>query len=116
MAESILLIDDDESIIDVCEVALRQAGYEVSSGSTGEEAVQAIESKAFDLVLTDLNLPGSVDGGGVVRAVKARHPSTEVVILTGAPTLRTAIETLKGGASDYVIKPFSAEHLKATVR
>src|SRR3974390_990367 len=74
MPEKLLLVDDDESIIAVCEVALRKAGYNVSVASNGEQALKLAEGEVFDLVLTDLHMPGSIDGGGVVRGIKARHP------------------------------------------
>src|SRR5271157_2453232 len=116
MAESILLVDDDESTIEICSLALRQVGYDVSASTNGDEALKVLESKTFDLVLTDLHMPGSADGSTVVRTVKSRYPGTQVVVLTGVPTLKTAVETLKEGASDYIIKPFSIEHLQLTVR
>lgn len=115
-AERVLIVDDDESLLEVCEVALRQAGYEVAVEGSGSRGLKRVEQEAFDLVLTDLQMPGDVDGHGVVLGVKARRPGTEVVVMTGAPTLKTAIATLKDGAYDYIIKPFSVDHLKAVVR
>lgn len=114
--ERVLIVDDDESLLEVCEVALRQAGYEVAVEGSGGRGLKRVEAEAFDLVLTDLQMPGDVDGHGVTLGVKALRPGTEVIVMTGAPTLKTAIATLKDGAYDYIIKPFSVDHLKAVVR
>lgn len=110
------MIDDDESVRELCCVAFRLEGFEVEAADSGEKGVARLEGPPFDVVLTDLFMPGKLDGQGVVRAVKARYPSTEVVVMTAVPTLRSAIATLKDGASDYVVKPFETDHLKVVVR
>lgn len=116
MGERILVVDDDATMLEYCETGLRLAGYETTGVGSGARALKTIETREFDLVLTDLQMPGGVDGRGVVAGVKARRPETEVILMTAAPTLGTAIETLKSGAYDYLIKPFDADHLAATVR
>lgn len=115
MPESLLVVDDDESLLDVCETGLRLAGYRVATEPSGERALKRLEADAFDLVLTDLQMPG-MDGQAVVRWVKARRPSIEVIVMTATPTLQTAVATLKEGAYDYLLKPFGADHLVASVR
>lgn len=116
MPERVLVVDDDESLQDLCATAFRLDGYAVDVASSGEEALKRLDAASYDLVLTDLFMPGKVDGSGVVRAVKGRFPSTEVIVMTAVPTLRTAIGTLKDGASDYVIKPFETDHLRVIAR
>lgn len=113
---SILLVDDDESLLELCDLALRDEGYEIVLAPTGDAALELLAKRAFDLVVTDLSMPGKTDGHGVVLAVKTRYPSTEVIVMTGVPTLRTAIDTLKDGAYDYITKPLHLEGMKATLR
>ncbi|MBI5201987.1 MAG: response regulator [Elusimicrobia bacterium] len=116
MAERVLVVDDDESLQELCATAFRLDGYQVEVASSGEGGLKKLDSSPFDLVVTDLFMPGKIDGSGVVRAVKARFPTTEVIVMTAVPTLKTAITTLKDGASDYVIKPFETDHLRVIAR
>ncbi|MBI3551423.1 MAG: hybrid sensor histidine kinase/response regulator [Elusimicrobia bacterium] len=114
--ERILAVDDDESFLDIYKTGLQSAGYEVTTASSGAEAVALAAREDFDLVITDLSMPGEFDGQEVVRRVKAARPKTELIVLTGTPTLASAIATLKDGAYDYVFKPVVIEHLKSVVR
>ena len=116
MLESILVVDDDEELLLYCGTLLKSAGYDVSTFNRAQELLSRLGSKPADLVLTDLQMPGAIDGRGVVQNVKASHPNTEVMIMTAAPTLDTAISTLKDGAYDYVIKPFDEASLINAVR
>ena len=116
MADRMLVVDDDESVLELCATTFRLDGWQVETADCGDHAVKLLDGAAFDLVLTDLLMPGKLDGQGVVRAVKGRFPDTEVVVMTAAPTLDTAINTLKDGAADYVIKPFETGHLKLVVQ
>lgn len=114
--ESILVVDDDESLLELCAIGLSRVGYDVSQADHGETALESIKSKNFDLVLTDFHMPGKVDGYGVLKAAKTKRSDTEVIIMTAMPTLQTAISTLKEGASDFIIKPFKFDHLQVVVR
>ena len=116
MPERVLVVDDDEGLQELCATSFRLDGYQVEVASSGEGGLKKLDSAPFDLVVTDLFMPGKVDGAGVVRAVKARFPTTEVIVMTAVPTLKTAITTLKDGASDYVIKPFETDHLRVIAR
>ncbi|MBI3549466.1 MAG: response regulator [Elusimicrobia bacterium] len=116
MAETILVVDDDESLLEVCEVGLRVAGFTVATAASGEQAVKKVETQDFDLVLSDLQMPGKIDGNALVREVKMKRPTTEVIIMTGAPSLKSAVDSLKDGAYDYIVKPFHVDDLTATVR
>lgn len=116
MSERILVVDDDEGLLEVCEVGLKQAGYAVTTANSGDAAVEVLDKAVFDLVLADLNMPGNIDGTALVWETRKRHRSTEVIIITGVPSLHSAIATMKNGAFDYIIKPFDIEHLKVVVR
>lgn len=116
MAERVLVVDDDEGLLDLCATSFQLAGYQVEKASSGEGGLKRLDAAAFDLVLTDLFMPGKVDGHGLLRAIKGRFPSTEVIVMTAVPTLKTAIDSLKDGACDYVIKPFETDHLMVIAR
>jgi len=116
MSETILVVDDDEGQLEFCEATLTLAGYQVKTAETGDRALKQLDAATFDLVLTDLMLPGKTDGHGVVMAVKSHYPTTEVIVMTAAPTLKTAIATLRDGAYDYVIKPLDSDAMIAAVR
>ncbi|MFA6092711.1 MAG: response regulator [Elusimicrobiota bacterium] len=110
----VLIADDDDIMREVCSRVLRTLGCEVSTAQTGEEALKAFSAgNCFDLVLTDINMPGKVDGVGLCREIKELSPSTDVVIMTGYPTMEAVIEALKKGAYDFLIKPFDPQVLKA---
>ncbi|WP_455244334.1 sigma-54-dependent transcriptional regulator [Petrachloros mirabilis] len=106
----ILLVDDEPlmrlSMVD----ALEAVGYEVQAVATGTEGIDAIRQKAFDLVITDLRLPGA-DGLAVLKATKEKSPQTEVVVITAHGSVETAVGAMKHGAFDYITKPFQMDEL-----
>ncbi|TBR16774.1 hybrid sensor histidine kinase/response regulator [bacterium] len=111
--ERILVVDDDDGWLEFCRVALETAGFAPATAQSGNEALKAVESAEFDLVFTDLQMPPPGDGKAVTLGVKARWPGTDVVLMTAAPSVDSAVAVLKDGACDYLIKPFPAEALTA---
>lgn len=109
----VLIADDERPIRELCARSLRGLGCEVTTAESGEAALAAFAGGGFDLVLTDLAMPGKVDGVRLCSEIKSRSPSTDVVIMTAYPTLGTAIATLKTGAYDYLVKPFEPQVLEA---
>lgn len=104
-AETILVVDDDEDILDLIERHLSNRGYEVLTAYDGEQAISLLEKLRFDLVITDLKMP-KFDGMEVLRKAKEKDPNIEVVILTGHGTMDSVVEALRdGGAFDYLQKP-----------
>ncbi|HEX7881068.1 MAG TPA: ATP-binding protein [Candidatus Eisenbacteria bacterium] len=101
----ILVVDDEESVLQVFVDLFAERDYEVSTANNGEAAVAQLEAGTFDLLLTDLNLPG-VDGLAVVAKAKMVDPEIVVLIITGQATITTAIDALRHGAYDYIPKPF----------
>jgi len=101
----ILVVDDEEQVVQIFQDLLTQQGYEVVSCSNGDDAIAKVTTDNFDLVLTDINLPG-VDGLEVVRAAKAADKDTCVILITGCASTTTAIDALRQGAYDYITKPF----------
>jgi len=104
-AETILVVDDDEDILDLIERHLSNRGYEVLTAYDGEQAISLLDKLTFDLVITDLKMP-KFDGMEVLRRAKENDPNIEVVILTGHGTMDSVVEALRdGGAFDYLQKP-----------
>jgi two-component system response regulator HydG len=107
---TILLVDDEPlmrlSMVD----ALEAVGYDVHAAASGTEGIEAIRQKAFDLVITDLRLPGA-DGLSVLKSTKDKAPQTEVVVITAHGSVETAVGAMKLGAFDYITKPFQMEEL-----
>ncbi len=107
---SILLVDDEPlmrlSMVD----ALEAVGYEVHAAASGTEGLEVIGHKPFDLVITDLRLPGA-DGMAVLQAAKDKAPDTEVVVITAHGSVETAVGAMKMGAVDYITKPFQMDEL-----
>jgi signal transduction histidine kinase/FixJ family two-component response regulator len=101
----ILVVDDEEQVVQIFQDLLTQQGYEVVSSANGDDAISKVTTGKFDLVLTDINLPG-VDGLEVVRATKAADKDTVVILITGYASTTTAIDALRQGAYDYITKPF----------
>ncbi len=110
----ILVADDEEDITFVLTDILQEQGYHVDSAGDGEEAWQKVEKEPFDVVITDLKMP-RMGGLDLLRHVKQAHPSTSVIIMTGFATVETAIEALKIGAYDYILKPFKVGELLQVV-
>ena len=110
----ILVVDDEEPVLELLRDILSEYPYHVDLASTGEDGLAKIQSEVYDLVLTDLNLPGT-DGLGVLRGAKEKDPDVAVVLLTGNATVFNAIEALRKGAYDFVQKPFQLGELEASL-
>lgn len=111
----ILVVDDEARIRDACRMVLEQAGYAVSLASDGGQGLAALEDTHFDIVLLDLMMPG-VSGLEMLARVRAMHPDTALIVITGYATLEHSIEAMKKGAFDFIPKPFTPDHLRLTVR
>ena len=110
----VLVVDDEQSMRELLAIMLRQVGYEVTAADGGEAAIKALETDAFDLVITDLRMR-KADGLAVLRAAKEHSPRTVVLVVTAFASTETAVEAMKLGAYDYVTKPFKLDELKLTI-
>jgi DNA-binding NtrC family response regulator len=110
MKAKALVIDDDALSREFLAEALATAGYSVSEAKSGEDGLATLRNGEPDLVLTDLRLPG-VDGLAVLRGVKERFPDLPVVVLTAFGTVERAVEAMKAGAEDFLLKPVSPEQI-----
>jgi diguanylate cyclase (GGDEF)-like protein len=100
----ILAVDDQLYFRSFIEDLLSQEGYEVVTASTGEEALERLERERFEVVVTDLVMPG-MDGSALVQRIKEQVPDQEIVVVTGVGDVKTAVEAMKLGATDYQLKP-----------
>ena len=110
----ILIIDDEKSILDLLSVVFKKEGYTVETALSAKMALELIDKEEFDLVLTDIKLP-QMSGMKILQYVKEKYPAMPVVMITAYGTIKQAIEALKMGAMDYIVKPFNMEELKIIV-
>ena len=106
----VLLVDDHAPVLRFLSLAFSSKGCDVSATSTAEEALELISKQSFDLVVSDIKMPG-LSGLDVLQAVKGQQPETPVVLITGAPTVDSAVFGLRHQAFDYLTKPFAAEEV-----
>src|SRR5262245_39636473 len=107
----VLVVEDDERIRSLFEDTLATLGYQVTTASTGGQAIALIQGQLFDTVLCDIRMP-EMDGLEILREIKRHDPSVEVVMVTGYPAVNTAVEALKLGAYDYLAKPVRLDELQ----
>ncbi len=111
----ILVVDDEPKLGQLAAEMLQVDGHLVTLAAGGREALQRLAGDRFDVVLTDLRMP-EVDGLAVLRDARSRSPSPEVVVMTAYGTAQNAVEAMKSGAADYLVKPFSMDELRLRVR
>ncbi|MFK7898740.1 MAG: sigma-54-dependent transcriptional regulator [Myxococcota bacterium] len=107
---SVLIVDDDPAILDMTEDLLTEAGFQVTKCTSGEQALEAGQHQEWDVVLSDLQMPG-ISGLELLAALRERHPDTPVIIMTAFGTIQSAVEAMRAGALDFVTKPFRADEL-----
>ena len=109
-AMRVLLVDDDRVARVPLRDDIREAGYEVDETGSAEEALDLLEKREYDVVVTDLRMPG-MDGIELLELVKSRRPDAEVIVITAYGTVQTAVRAMKLGAYEYLTKPFDNEEL-----
>ena len=112
---TILIVEDEAKMRRLLELALAEEGHQVLAVSDGEDGLKLLRKERINLVLTDLRLPG-INGLDFLQAVKRVDAGIPVVVMTAFGTVETAVEAMKSGASDYVLKPFSLEEIKLILR
>lgn len=111
----ILVVDDEPDICKALEYLLKREDYSVTTSQSGEDAIERIRKENFDVVLSDLKM-GKTDGITVLERTKELSPDTAVIIMTAFASIESAIEAMRKGAFDYIIKPFLNEEIKLTIR
>ena len=111
----ILVVDDEKSMREVLDIFLKGEGYDVVVADGGKSAIEAANKDIFDLVLTDLKMPG-INGVEVLKNIKSIAPNTIVVLITAFGSTESAIEAMKLGAYDYIQKPFKTDDIRLVVK
>src|SRR5262249_18717049 len=111
----VLVVDDDVDVGGLLREALSRWGYDVSLATSGREAVRLISHQIFDAALVDIWMP-EMDGLQVLEEIKRHDPALEVVMMTGNPMVETAVQALKSGAYDYLIKPLSLDEMQVLMQ
>ena len=110
VSSKLLLVDDEAAFRDVIAERLTESGFDVTQVGSGEEALERLRQFAFDILITDLRLPG-VDGRAVLDEALARYPDIITIVITGFGTVREAVEVTRRGAEGFITKPFQFEEL-----
>jgi DNA-binding NtrC family response regulator len=115
MKTRVLLVDDEEQFVDALSERLAIRDYEITTSLDGEDALKKIRKFNYDVVILDVAMPGT-DGIAVLREIKISKPLTEVIMLTGQGTVETAIEGMKLGAFDFLMKPCDTDELDGKIK
>src|SRR6187401_2869933 len=109
-AKHLLLVDDEAALREAIAERLADHGFVVEQAANGEDALQRLTDFAFDILITDLRLPG-IDGAKVIDAALGRYPDIVAIVITGYGTVKDAVEAIKQGAADFITKPFQFDAL-----
>ncbi|MDH5636908.1 MAG: response regulator, partial [Nitrospinota bacterium] len=111
---TVLVADDEKSMQEFLEVLLVREGYQVTLASTSEEAIEKIERRGIDLVITDINMPKAT-GMAVLKRSMEIDPDIPVIMITAFASTDTAVEAMKIGAYDYITKPFKVDEIRLVI-
>ena len=109
----LLFVDDENAIRETLSIILRRYGFIVTLAASVAQALEEIEEQQFDILLCDLNIERESDGYEVIRAMQKTHPNCATIVLTGVPAVESAIEGIRLGIDDYLIKPATTDALVA---
>ncbi len=115
MSEKVLLVDDEVDFLDTLSERMRNRGMEVSTSSSGAEALKKVEQESYDVIILDLMMPG-VDGLEALKILKEKRPELQVILLTGHASVEKGIEAMKLGAMDFLEKPADLSQLTEKIK
>ncbi len=115
MGDTILVVEDKESMLEMLKQTLEAEGYQVISARDGSEGIRKLSDERIGLVVTDLKLPKK-DGFDVLKAVKQENPLLPVIVMTAFGTIETAVRAVKDGAYDFLTKPFDTDHMLVLIK
>ncbi len=115
LEKSILVVDDEKGILEWLEIALNKEGYDVETALNGKKALELVGSKYFHCVITDIKMAG-MDGLQLLKKLKEEDPDIIVIIITAYGTFESVVEALRGGASDFITKPFRIDEITFRLR
>ncbi|HNQ64087.1 MAG TPA: response regulator [Syntrophorhabdaceae bacterium] len=111
----ILIVDDNAEIREIVQEYLADSDCQIEGASNGKEALEKYNENPYDIIITDLKMPG-ISGIELIKLLKQKTDTIEFVIITGYASVDTAIEAVRIGAFDYIVKPFRMEELKVTIK
>lgn len=111
----ILVVDDDEGIRKVLKTILEEEGYDVDTAKNGKEAIRKTKREFYNLALIDIRLP-DMEGTKLLKRIKDTVPKMRKIIITGYPSIQSAIEAVNKGADGYIVKPFDMDKVLATIK
>ncbi len=112
---SVLIVDDEQSMREFLSICLGRSGYTVSVSDSGKKALTTLANQPIDIVVTDLRMPGDIDGLGLLHEIKKKGYDCEVIVVTAYASPATAISAMKQGAYDYLTKPFKIDEINAVI-
>ena len=111
----VLIVDDEKDFVEMFSLRLKETGDKVFTAYSGKECLDRLEKETIDVVVLDIKMPG-MDGIETLKEIKKRHPIVEVILLTGHGAIETAVEGMKQGAYDYLLKPADAREISAKLQ
>jgi DNA-binding NtrC family response regulator len=115
MAERLLIVEDEDTLCESLQRVFIRDGYDVDIADSAESAFKLLEHRSYDLIITDIILPG-ISGIELLTKYRKTNPAQKVIVITAYASLTTAVESLKAGACDFIIKPLMHEEMKKAVR
>lgn len=108
---NVLIVDDEEDFLETLTKRLNKRQVDATGAASGEEALEKLRQKMYDVIILDVKMPGGMDGIETLQEIKKIQPSAEVILLTGHASVETSVEGLKSGAFDYLLKPIKLDDL-----
>ncbi len=115
MAERLLIVEDEDTLCESLQRVFSREGYDVDRADSAESAFRLLEGKTYDLIITDIILPG-ISGIELLTKYRKTNPQQKVIIITAYASLATAVEAIKAGACDFILKPLMHDEMKKAVR
>jgi two-component system response regulator PilR (NtrC family) len=115
MSERLLIVEDEDTLCESLQRVFRAEGYEVDRADSAESAFRLLTDKSYDLIITDIILPG-ISGIELLTKYRKQSPGQKVIIITAYGSMSTAVEAIKAGACDFLLKPLMHDEMKRAVR
>ena len=112
----ILIVDDEAEVRELCRRVFNKEGYVVHLAVNGEDALEILQNNKYHVAIVDLKMPSVVDGMKVLKQIRENYPSTDVIIITGFGTIKSAVEAIQQGAANYLSKPLEIEELNGAIK
>ena len=114
MKSKLLVVDDEESIREFLEIMLKKEGYQVTLAEDGQQAIDLLKGKSFDMIISDMQMP-RVTGIELLKHVKDNNPEIVFMMITAFGTTESAVDAMKMGAYDYITKPFKIDEVRMNI-